>query len=62
MRRVALITGAASGIGAACGRALAADGLAVAGTDRHAAPFLMDVTDEDAVEQTFGEIEARLGR
>ena len=32
--RVALVTGAASGIGAACGRALAAEGLVVAATDR----------------------------
>jgi 3-oxoacyl-[acyl-carrier protein] reductase len=62
MRRVALITGAASGIGAACSRALGAEGLSVAETDRHAAPFLMDVTDEDAVEQTFGEVEAKLGK
>ena len=60
--RVALVTGAASGIGAACCRALAADGLVVAATDRHAAPFLMDVTDEDAVERTFDAIEAKLGR
>ena len=60
--RVALITGAASGIGAACGRALAAEGLVVAATDRHAAPFLMDVTDENAVERTFDEVEAKLGR
>jgi NAD(P)-dependent dehydrogenase (short-subunit alcohol dehydrogenase family) len=62
MPRVALITGAASGIGAACSRALAAEGLAVAETDRHAAPFLMDVTDEGAVERTFDDVEAKLGK
>lgn len=60
--RVALVTGAASGIGAACARALAADGLAVAGTDRRAAPFLMDVTDEAAVERVFEDVERKLGK
>jgi 2-hydroxycyclohexanecarboxyl-CoA dehydrogenase len=62
MARVALVTGAASGIGAACCRALAAEGLVVAETDRHATPFLMDVTDENAVERTFEDVEAKLGR
>jgi 3-oxoacyl-[acyl-carrier protein] reductase len=62
MKRVAVVTGAASGIGGACARALAADGLLVAETDRRAAPFLMDVTDESAVEGVFDEVEKKLGK
>lgn len=62
MSRIALITGAASGIGAACARALAADGLTVAATDRHACRYLMDVTDEAAIEQAFDRVEAELGK
>jgi 3-oxoacyl-[acyl-carrier protein] reductase len=56
------VTGAASGIGAACVGALEADGLLVARTDRHNAPFLMDVTDEGAVERAFDDAETKLGK
>lgn len=60
--RVALITGAAGrGIGAACVRALEADGLRVAATDLGGTPFRMDVTDEAEVEQAFDAVEAQLG-
>ncbi len=62
MARVALITGAAGGIGAACAHALAVDGLTIAATDRRSAPFIMDVTDENAVESVFDEVERRLGK
>ncbi len=62
MSRVALITGAASGIGAACARSLTGDGLVVAATDRQSAPFQMDVTDEAAVERAFDEVERKLGK
>ncbi|MFY1652927.1 2,3-dihydro-2,3-dihydroxybenzoate dehydrogenase [Solwaraspora sp. WMMB762] len=70
---VAVVTGAAGGIGAAVGRALTAEGAAVAALDRDqsrlaetasrsgAAPYPIDVADPDAVDDAIERIEARLG-
>ncbi len=63
---VALVTGAASGIGAACGRELAAAGYAIAGLDLAEATGCdlsvgVDVADAAAVEAAFATIEERLG-
>ncbi|MCF3935490.1 SDR family oxidoreductase [Acuticoccus sp. M5D2P5] len=71
-QRIALVTGAASGIGRACAERLARDGCALAVLDRDAAmladitiPGMMtmtaDVTDESAVAGAFARIEAALG-
>jgi NAD(P)-dependent dehydrogenase (short-subunit alcohol dehydrogenase family) len=76
MTRIAIVTGAARGIGEATARALARDGFAVALADLneagaravattlpgdgHAA-FAADVTDEYSVEALFEKVEARLG-
>ena len=71
--RVAVITGAASGIGAACARAFAAEGAIVAVVDRQEAAaqqvadeikgfaVTCDVSDEASVIGMVGEVEARLG-
>lgn len=62
MTRIALITGAASGIGKACAKLLGEAGLTVAETDRHNAEFLLDVTDEDGVESAFDAVEKKHGK
>jgi len=69
--RVALVTGASSGIGEAAARALVGAGFTVYGTSRRAAPgekrgevvFLpLDVTDDESVADTVREVLDRSGR
>jgi NAD(P)-dependent dehydrogenase (short-subunit alcohol dehydrogenase family) len=75
VKRVAIVTGAARGIGEATARALARDGLAVAVADLdiggarrvadalgngHGA-FQVDVVEERSVEQLFADVESKLG-
>jgi NAD(P)-dependent dehydrogenase (short-subunit alcohol dehydrogenase family) len=60
--RTAIVTGSASGIGAAVATALEKDGYAVAGLDIHsAATYVVDVSDARAVKQTVARIVADLG-
>jgi meso-butanediol dehydrogenase/(S,S)-butanediol dehydrogenase/diacetyl reductase len=67
--KVALVTGAASGIGAACVARFAAEGAAVAGLDLQDPPvdsaaagwWTADVRDEATVERIVGEVADRFG-
>src|SRR5436853_177995 len=69
--KIAIVTGAAGGIGAAVVDALRARGALVAAVDRNAAvprenaagveTFVADVTDAESVESTVDEVERRLG-
>jgi len=60
--RTAIVTGSASGIGAAVAAALENDGYTVAGLDIHsAAPYVVDVSDAHAVDQTIKRVVADLG-
>jgi len=65
--RVAVITGAASGLGAACATRFAAEGAVVAGFDLTpgapvASEHLVDVSDEDAVDDALGAVVEVHGR
>jgi NAD(P)-dependent dehydrogenase (short-subunit alcohol dehydrogenase family) len=62
--KVALVTGAASGIGRACVERFARDGAKVAGADVQAAPgvALLDVRDEAAVAEWVREVTRAHGR
>jgi len=60
--RTAIVTGSASGIGAAVAAALQKDGYTVAGLDIHpAAPYVVDVSDPAAVDQTVARVVAEHG-
>lgn len=62
MTRTAIVTGSASGIGAAVAATLKSDGYTVAGLDLSAdAPFVVDVSDPGAVEKTVAQVVSDLG-
>lgn len=65
--KVAVVTGTASGIGAATARRLREEGARVAGVDLHESDdvdlsLVADVTDEDAVREMYARARAELGR
>ena len=60
--RVALITGAASGLGEACAERFKAEGATVLGLDLKGADLEVDVRDEDAVASAIEGVVARHGR
>lgn len=64
--RVAIVTGAAGGMGAEISRRLRAAGWKVAGFDRHRSPetdasYELDVSSDDAVQEAVDQVEAELG-
>jgi NAD(P)-dependent dehydrogenase (short-subunit alcohol dehydrogenase family) len=60
--KVALITGAASGLGEACAERFAAEGATVVGLDLKGAELEVDVRDEDAVAAAVDGVVGRHGR
>jgi NAD(P)-dependent dehydrogenase (short-subunit alcohol dehydrogenase family) len=60
--KVALITGAASGLGKACAERFAAEGATVVGLDLKGAELEVDVRDEDAVAAAVDGVVERHGR
>jgi NAD(P)-dependent dehydrogenase (short-subunit alcohol dehydrogenase family) len=60
--KVAVVTGAASGIGAATAQRFAAEGATVVGWDLEGADVALDVRDEAAVEAAVGDVVAAHGR
>ncbi len=66
MTSIAVVTGAASGIGAACARVLSDSGFAVVGLDLQDAPtctrsIIVDVSDAQAVDDALATVEDELG-
>ncbi|MGX9790124.1 SDR family NAD(P)-dependent oxidoreductase [Mycobacterium sp. MMS18-G62] len=62
MTRTAIVTGSASGIGAAVATSLTKDGYTVAGLDISAeAPYVVDVADPAAVAETVARVTAAIG-
>jgi NAD(P)-dependent dehydrogenase (short-subunit alcohol dehydrogenase family) len=60
--KIAVVTGAASGIGRGCAELFAAQGATVIGIDRDGADLACDLTDEDEVRTRFRWIDCEYGR
>lgn len=60
--KIALVTGAASGIGAGCARIFAQEGATVLTVDRDGCDFACDLTDEGAVAELMAAVGAQTGR
>ncbi len=60
--KIAVVTGAANGIGRGCAEMFAAEGAEVVGIDREGADLICDLTDEEAVRVCFNWIKGEFGR